>query len=734
MTSDAARLVTLTGPGGVGKTRLAIEAAIRMAESFPEGVAFVPLAHVSDEHLVIPAIARAFQLNPVSGQDVEATLVATLGTARCLIVIDNFEQVMDAAPVVARLMDDLPQVRFLVTSRSPLRLGGEREYPLSPLTLRTGDESARDGAVALFVERAKAVDPSFALTPRNLPTLVRICERLDGLPLAIELAAPRLKMLRPEALLDLLDQRLTVLSSGMRDAPKRQQTLRDAIGWSYDLLEPRARTLFRRLAVFAGGFSLDAAEAVVTALDGGADGVFDGVSELIDQSLLRRQDSGDGDSRIGMLHTIRMYALDALVESGEFQAVRAAHADYYRERLAKAVQTLKTPAQVSWAAWFVHEIDNLIVAIETLIDRGDKVGAIGCAADFSRLWAGRIALGQLDDLIDRAFALEGDLPPDLEFDGQFAKAWVATFSGDNATAAEVAGRTLAIAYETGRPADVVKARNLLGGIAFHSGDVDGASAHFEGALRIAQELDDSRHLEALYSNLGLIAQIRQDAPRAVELHERSLDLAVKRGDQILIAISRLHLGHLAVESGDLLTGWNAVREVLPVTWTLRHLMGVAETLWLEADVAEYLGDSEYALRCAAVAFGLSEGAGVGNTNVVTKFSQRIDAMREILVARGQQRFVSPHDEEIAAIVAEVMARPAPSSVGAPVPVDDDSGLTPREIEIVRLIAQGRTNQEIADQLYISLRTVQTHVSNILPKLGLTSRSAVAAFAVRTGLA
>src|SRR5829696_6978662 len=325
-------LLTLTGPGGVGKTRLALSAAAMVAEEFPDGVTVVPLAPISDPSLVASAIITALAVREASGESLIERLKAVLRDKRLLLVLDNFEQVIEAAPLIAELLGSCPALTMLVTSRVRLRLSEEREVPIAPLSLaeldrhRGVEDISTSDAVRLFVARAEAVQPDFALTSDNAVAVAEICRRLDGLPLAIELAAARVKVLPPAALLARLDHRLPLLTGGGRDLPERQQTMRAAIAWSHDLLTPEEQALFRCLAVFAGGFTLEAAEAVASG--SGEPGIdpFEGVASLLDKSLLRQEAGPGAESRFIMLETVREFALEQLAASGEDAAIRQRHA------------------------------------------------------------------------------------------------------------------------------------------------------------------------------------------------------------------------------------------------------------------------------------------------------------------------------------------------------------------------------------------------------------------------
>src|SRR5215204_5018152 len=330
---EGARLVTLTGPGGTGKTRLALAVAAEALDAFPDGVWFVDLAPLTDPALVLPGIASVLGVRESGGQALSQTVEAFVASKRLLLVLDNFEQVLDAAPQLAELLMACPQLSMLVTSREPLQVRAEQQVPVFPLTLPPAEsmlplsELARVPAIDLFLQRATAIMPDFALTEENAPIIAAICQRLDGLPLAIELAAARLRLLPPRALLERLERSLPVLTGGPRDAPARQRTLRDAIAWSHDLLEGDEPTLFRRLAVFSGGWTLEAAEAICGD-DVGLD-VFTGTTALTDKSLVRLVATTGPDPRFGMLETIREFGLEQLTAAGEMDATRGRHAEYF---------------------------------------------------------------------------------------------------------------------------------------------------------------------------------------------------------------------------------------------------------------------------------------------------------------------------------------------------------------------------------------------------------------------
>ena len=357
----------MTGPGGTGKTRLALQAAAELLDDFADGVFFVPLAALSDPDLVPHAIAGALSVHEESDQPLVDRLKDFLAAKQVLLVLDNVEHLVDAAPVVGELLGVAPKLKVLVTSRVPLRLRAEREYPVPPLGLPrrkpppTPEQLSQYEAVRLFIERAQAVKPDFAVDNANAPALAEICHRLDGLPLAIELAAARVRMLSPQAMLARLEQRLPMLTGGARDAPERQRTLRDTIAWSYDLLEPDEQVLFRRLAVFVGGATFEAVEAVANP-DGDLD-VFGGLERLLEHSLLRQEEGPEGEPRFTMLETIREFGLEQLAQNDEETEARNRHVVLFQALIENSDEELSGPDQSSWFARLDADHDNLQLAM-----------------------------------------------------------------------------------------------------------------------------------------------------------------------------------------------------------------------------------------------------------------------------------------------------------------------------------------------------------------------------------
>ena len=484
------RLLTLTGPGGIGKTRFALELAHRLGGEFPEGAQFVTLAAIDAPERV--------------GGELEQALGETRGR-ELLLVVDNFEHLLDAAGELGRLLSASPHSKLVVTSRAPLRVAAEHELAIGPL--------ATEPATALFLRRARAVDPRLELEPGDEDRIAEICRRLDGLPLAIELAAARIKVLTPTEILDRLTRRLDLLSSGPRDAPERQQTLRAAIGWSYDLLDPTSQQLFCQLGVFSSGFTLQAAEAVC------GPEALDGISALADHSLLTR----DG-RRFGMLETVREYALERLAESGEENAVRDRHARAYAEKIKEAEEGMAGAELQRWLARLDADHDNVRAAIRHATAAGDADTAVSLLAPLWRFWLMRGNIGEGRALADAALALGGGRPEDRARAANGAGI-LAGEQNDFTAAKAHFEESLALAREIGEVDREARASNNLAILAIYAGDYEAAIASYDKAVEIARRSGDQRGLSLMLLNLGIANDDAGHRERAIELLEEAMVIA-----------------------------------------------------------------------------------------------------------------------------------------------------------------------------------------------------------------
>ncbi|HLX57787.1 MAG TPA: tetratricopeptide repeat protein, partial [Ktedonobacteraceae bacterium] len=528
------RLVTLTGPGGTGKTRLGVQVAAELSDLFTDGVYFVSLASISDPALVVPTIAETLGMREVGGRPLRDRLAEELQRKQMVLLLDNFEQVVSAAVQVVDLLSPCPRLKVLVTSREALHVRVEREFTVPPFSLpdlnHFPDLAAlsHNAAVALFISRAQAVKPEFQVTSANSRALVEICARLDGLPLAIELAAARMKLFSPQALLARLSQRLAVLTSGARDAPVRQQTLRNTIAWSYNLLDPAEQQLFRILSVFVGGCILQAVEAVCSALDVGnaARQVIDSVASLIDKSLLQQTEQEGEESRLGMLETIREYGLESLAASGEMEATRQAHAVYYVALAEKAEPELGGPQQAVWLERLEQELDNLRAALRWSLERGaaghSSEIALRLAGALRRFWEVRGHWSEGWSFLERALALSkgGTVPVQLK--ALKAAAHVAYARGDNDRAEVLAAECLARCRELGDATGVALSLRMLGGVARRRYNFEAAIPLTEESLALFREVGDKEGIAWALNNLAGLLSMRSEYARAVELAEESL--------------------------------------------------------------------------------------------------------------------------------------------------------------------------------------------------------------------
>jgi len=625
------RILTFSGPGGTGKTRLALQVAADMIDVFDDGAYFVPLADVRDPDLFASTVAHAMNMREEGARPVVEQLKELIGGKRILLVLDNFEQVLPAAPVVSDLLSACPQLEILVTSRAVLRLSGEHEFPVPPLGLPRMrhlppvEVLLRDfPAVALFVQRAAAVKPDFALTEENKQTVAEICTRLDGLPLGIELAASRIKLLPPQMMLTKLESALKLLTGGARDLPARQQTLRGAIAWSYDLMEPGERTLWQRLSVFQGGCSFEAAEAVCNA-DGTLD-VLDGLGSLADQSLLRQgeQEELHGEPRFTMLLTLREFAAERLQESGEEGEIRSQHAAFFRRMAQASEPELTGPRQDALLDHLAAEHDNLRGALDWLV-RENPEAALEMAGSLWRFWELRSHFGEARERLDEVL----DLAP--EASSNRAKALrgagiIAYNLGDYPTARRRALESQEIWRAGGDHAGVADSYTDLGIIETDVGDYVKARAHHEMALGLRTDMKDHRGVARSSSNLGQIAERLGEFETARSYYEQSLSTRRKAQDRSGVATALMNLGNLARRQGDYSTARERYDESLAIRRGLGHVQGMASALNALGLVEMFQGSFEESKRHFLEARDLlrdlgaraDEAAVLGNLGEVTE--------------------------------------------------------------------------------------------------------------------
>jgi predicted ATPase/serine/threonine protein kinase len=588
------RLVTLTGPGGIGKTRLALQVVGEIAGQFPGGVCFVALAAVGEPGLIASAITQAVGVSETGNQSPQESLKEYLRGLNqpTLLLLDNFEHLVSAAPVLAQLLTISPKLKVVVTSQAPLHVYGEHEFPVPPLALPDLksipplEALSRLPAVALFVDRARAVKHEFALTKENAPAVAAICARLDGLPLAIELAAARIKLLSPSAMLARLESRLNLLTGGALDLPTRQQTLRSTVDWSYSLLNASEQTLFRRLSVFTGGCTLEGAEAVCdTKGDLGLD-VLDGMASMVDKSLAQNVEQVDAETRFVMLSTIREYALERLAESDDEAATRRAHAAYYLVLAEEGAED--SVIHPEWLDRFDLEHDNLRMALDYLIKTGNADWGLRLGAALFHFWETREHLTEGRDAIAKLLVLQGAAArPKLRARLQFAAAILAGDQGDYGSARQLLEESLNTCVELNDNRGAAVALNALGVYARDRGELAAAALLFERCVSIWKDLGDSADIARALSNLANVMKLQGEYARAYSLYDECLTMFRKAGDGAGVAWTLNYLGDVAREKSDFAAAHSFCEQSLAAFRQLRDGWGIASAL---SDLASLCGD------------------------------------------------------------------------------------------------------------------------------------------------
>jgi predicted ATPase len=582
------RLVTVTGPGGIGKTRLAVEVAGGLIEMFPGGIHFVPLSPLSDPGLIASVIVQTLGIREAGGQSPLEILKKNLQDswrAPMLFLLDNFEHLVQAAPIVAELLAMSPHLKILVTSRAALHVYGEHEFPVPPLALPDSrsmpsvDVLSKYPAVALFVQRAVAAKPDFELNRENAPAVTEICARLDGLPLAIELAAARIKVLSPSSLLTRLASRLQLLTGGARDLPQRQQTLRAAMDWSYDLLNAAEQKLFRRLSVFVGGCNLEGVEAVCdTKGDLNLD-LLDGMASMVDKSLAQQVEQAKGESRFVMLETIREYALEKLKASGEEPLTKRAHAAYC---LILAEEEASEPSGAQGTEWigrFALEHDNFRAGLEWLTENGDAEWGLRLGTALFRFWEIREYLAEGRDRLGRLLKLAGAAAPTkARTRALFAAGVLAGEQGDYASAETLISESQNIARQLGDNTGVAVSLNALAVFARDRGSIAKARALFEETLALWRELGDLKAVARALSNLANVVKLQGDYGRARALYAECLSIFRGLGDRTGTAWSLNYQGDVARDQGDSAAARALYEQGLAIFRELGDRWGIAGTL------------------------------------------------------------------------------------------------------------------------------------------------------------
>jgi len=789
-------LLTLTGPGGIGKTRLAMPVAANVLDHFVDGVYFVSLAPIRDQALVATVIAQTLGLREAAGPSVAERLQAYLHDKQLLLVLDNFEQVLAAAPLVSTLLAACLRLKVLATSRAPLHLYEEQEFPVPPLALPILDstsafEQAESqklnskiattdltafAAIQLFCQRASAVNPAFVLTVDNTSAVARLCIALDGLPLALELAAARIKLFSPVALLARLHQRLTLLTDGPHDLPVRQRTLRAEIAWSYDLLTDAEQQLFRRCAAFVGGFTIAAAQAVGKASDDGIDDLLTGIATLVDQNLLRRLDGVNQEPRFGMLETIRDYGLEQLAFRHEAAAVQQRHFDFFLT-LAETVEAqMFGPQRAVALPQLTADLDNLRAALNwsaTQVDQAEKnlrlANALIWFAYFSNrftearrwlaaglqqnraptalrakaLWGAGLMAISLGDYASARIELEESETIWRALDDPLGLAItlrdlciVAHLQGRSAAEQHYAEESVALCRGVGNPWELALALdNLAYTMAELQGNETAARSLFAEELALFRAVGDPWGTANALMGLGCMAYTQGDDAIAGAHFEQALATRRALVDLWSIAATLMALGQVRQRQGAVTAAGHLYREALLLVQEIGDKAGMALLFYLLGTLALAQKQFLRAAQLLAIAEIQRAQAGGADYHTLGNHERPEDLLAAIRAAVGQERFTAQWNTGQAMAVEQAIAYAlaTPDPIDVALPSAAPTGLTARELEILRLLAQRLTYAEIAETLVISHRTVNAHVTSIYSKLNVTTRKAAVALALERHL-
>ncbi|HEX6554643.1 MAG TPA: tetratricopeptide repeat protein [Ktedonobacteraceae bacterium] len=778
------RLLTLTGTGGIGKTRLAVQMATDLLNDFPDGVCFVSLATISDPEFVLPTIAQSLGLRETRGQSMQEHLHAFLQEQQILLVLDNYEQVVVTAPLLAEMVANCPRLKVLVTSRTVLHIHGEQEYSVVPLAipdlgrLDYNEISTQYASVALFLERAQAVKPEFQMTPDNARAISEICVRLDGLPLAIELAATRVKVLAVKQIAARLNDASRLLTGGDRTALPRQQTLQATIEWSYHLLSEQEKTVFCRLCAFAGSCTLEAAEAICAGDGIEEKQVLELLSHLIDHSLVQMQERSD-DARYRLLEVIGQFGREKLETRGEAIVLSRRHRDWYLGLAEQAEQELMGKHQGAWLDRLEAEHDNLQCALRWSLEQeeGDEAARMGVS-----LWPFWILRGYLSEgrqWLDLTLAQlqgptalrakllrvagiitghRGDSTRATRLLEESLDVWrtlgdkqgIATALlslgvgaltlGDYERAINYYEESLPLLREAGDKQGSALVLSSLGLTLFYQGNHERARALYEESLALFKEIGDIRGIAAVLTNQGMMSLEQKDYERATRLCEESLALRRSVGDKGGSAHTLTILGCVAFFQNNYQQAFAYYKEGLALRKEAGEKDGVAEPLEGLAGIYAAQGEADNAARLLGAAEMLREATGIAVSPIDRALFERTIAIAQaqlgvsaFTAARVEGRGFTPEQafafqEQLTPIKqsSTVDTMPSPSSV-----YPDE--LTMREVEVLRLAAQGLSDSGVAERLVISPRTVQGHMRSIYNKIAVNSRSAATRYAIEHGL-
>jgi predicted ATPase/DNA-binding CsgD family transcriptional regulator len=835
LTHPEVRLLTLLGPGGVGKTRLGLHVALRMQQHFSDGVLFVPLAMIRDHVLLVPTIAQALRLQESRGYSLLEQVQSALQDQHILLLLDNFEHVVQTAPLLEDLLLTCPFLKILVTSRDVLHLRAEQQFPVAPFPLpehgpRTGVEDlAQNPAVALFLERARAIVPTFQLISANARAVADICISLDGLPLALELAAARVKTLPPQALLARLSQRLTLLTGGARTLPQRQQTLRNTLQWSYDLLSPQEQWLFRLLSVFVGGCTLEAVESVAEALTGKSGSLLDLVTALMDKSLIVPVGEVREEPRFVMLETVREYGLEALRDRGESEVCHQAHATYYLRLSEEAETHFKGGGQqIAWLKQLTQEQANLRAALSWLLERREALALLKLSGVLWWYWNLRGSSSEALEWLQTALELPGAEEPTAARARALCGAGFLTvyLHSPRREGLALLEESLATASHLGEQVTMAETCGWYAQAQIYMKDYHSARSLAERGIALSHAVGERRFVAFNQSMLALVVEKQEEEAEAVAQWERSLAMALELDEHVALATrARRHLAALALARGDYASATALLEENLALSreagnptarsWALAGLAeltrlqgdhvwaralcteglalshdtgdryATSRLLSIQGNIAQAQGEHEQAIASyrdsllLAATLDASDIAGhcllglaqealaTGDFRQATRlfaaatcrftinrqlapaeqavYERNLSDLRAHLdaatfsAAWAEGETMTPQqalalldlrhqEQELSPRTHPVAAELAPGSRQLRASRYPDK-LTAREVDVLRLVAQGWTDSQIAEELVISTRTVNAHLTSIYRKIRVSSRHAATHYAL-----
>jgi predicted ATPase/DNA-binding CsgD family transcriptional regulator len=725
----AARLVSLVGPGGVGKTRLALRIAADLGRGFADGAWLVELAEIRDGALVTNAVLAALDLRDQAAIKPLQILLSDLQNRQLLLVLDNCEHLLgDVAPLVADLLRAAPRLTVITTTREPLQVPGEHVVPIPPLQVPAGDgkqplaQLRQNEAVMLFSERAEAASGTFELNSSNQAVVVALCRRLDGLPLAIELAAVRTRVLSVEQIMDRLSDRFALLTGGGRAALPRHQTLRTTIDWSYDLLTQAEQMLFRRLCVFAGRFSLEDVESVCTSSEVPATEALDILSALVDKSLVTKEDVR-GLACYRLHETLREYARLKLGDADEEDLLEERCLEHYRTTSLRSADQARYRL-VEWLAWAELEIDNVRAVLQRCLARGDAARGLDIAASMKYYW---ITHGTTEGVrwLDPLLA-SSEASPHTRVRAYYLRGWLSLLQADPAAARPWIARAVVAARGTGPPAMLSEALSIAATVENMAGEHEVAKRYLDEAEAITAGLDDFPATIELVQSRAIHAIFEGDLETVRAASLEGVRLSREAGDLYQLEAMLRNLGMVGMMSGDLHTARSQFREALQVARHVDNRLGQSYGLGAAGWYAANTGQA----RAAAQLLGAAEAAGrQTGADIMGPFVPVLARAKESAMgALGPSKFEAEFQAGVRLSRMAALRLALGESDQAEVAASDGAEGAPlgkRELEVARLVADGLSNKQIAARLFISDRTAATHVGNILNKLGLNSRAQVA---------